>query len=98
MADHFAPYCPVQFLGSISVIASFFIPSSDKLQQAIILMAVFVSINILSNFLYNCFYGKEEIQYQTITEITENGNATILGIYLLIHLSYVTTLAFAYAS
>ncbi|MGC8851903.1 MAG: flippase [Minisyncoccia bacterium] len=79
------------------VLASFFAPNSNLLQKAIILMAVFVTINSLSNFLYNCFYGKEEMQYQTITEITENGTATVLGIYLLLHLPYATTLTFAYA-
>ncbi|MGC8944476.1 MAG: oligosaccharide flippase family protein, partial [Minisyncoccia bacterium] len=57
------------------VLASFFAPQSNKLQGAIILMAVFVTINSLSNFLYNCFYGREEMQYQTITEIIENGIA-----------------------
>jgi len=79
------------------VFASFFAPNSSLLQKAIILMAVFVTINSLSNFLYNCFYGREEMQYQTITEITENGIATILGIYLLFHLPYATSLTFAYA-
>jgi O-antigen/teichoic acid export membrane protein len=79
------------------VLASFFAPNSSLLQKAIILMAVFVTINSLSNFLYNCFYGKEEMQYQTITEITENGVAAILGIYLLFHLPYATSLTFAYA-
>ena len=79
------------------VIASFFAPQSDKLQQAIILMAIFVTINSLSNFLYSCFYGREEMQYQTITKITENGIATGLGIYLLFHLPQATTLSFAYA-
>jgi O-antigen/teichoic acid export membrane protein len=79
------------------VFASFFAPNSSLLQKAIILMAVFVTINSLSNFLYNCFYGKEEMQYQTITEITENGVAAVLGIYLLFHLPYATSLTFAYA-
>ena len=79
------------------VFASFFAPNSNLLQKAIILMAVFVTINSLSNFLYNCFYGKEEMQYQTITEITENGVATVLGIYLLFHLPQAATLSFAYA-
>ncbi|MFA5441747.1 MAG: flippase [Candidatus Paceibacterota bacterium] len=79
------------------VFASFFAPNSSLLQKAIILMAIFVTLNSLSSFLYSCFYGREEMQYQTITEITENGMATVLGIYLLLHLPQATTLSFAYA-
>ena len=79
------------------VIASFFAPSSDNLQLAIILMAFFVTLNSLTAFLYSCFYGREEMQYQTIAEITENGVATVLGIYLLLHLPQATILSLAYA-
>ncbi|NMB92447.1 MAG: flippase [Parcubacteria group bacterium] len=79
------------------VLASFFVPQSNKLQGAIILMAAFVTLNSLSVFLYSCFYGREEMQYQTIAEIVENGIATALGIYLLLKIPTAHTLTFAYA-
>ncbi len=87
--------CLFTFL--LIVIASFFAPKTDHLQLTIILMAIFVTFNSLTAFLYNCFYGREEMQYQTIAEITENGVATVLGIYLLFHLPQAPLLSLAYA-
>ena len=79
------------------VLASLFAPQSNGLRLAIILMAVFVTVNSLSGFLYSCFYGHEEMQYQTITELVENGIVTALGIYLLLRIPTAQTLTFAYA-
>jgi len=77
-------------------IISFLVPQTEKIKTAIWLIAGFTLINGISNFLYNCFYGKQEMQYQTITEIVEALVCTILGIYFISLNPHAYSLAIAY--
>lgn len=78
------------------ITASFFVPQAEKIKTTIWLMAMFTLINGMTGYFYNCFYGREEMQYQTITETIEAGVATILGIYFIYHLPKAYILSFAY--
>ena len=53
------------------VLISFFVPSAENIKITIWLMAIFTLVNGLTNYLYNCFYGREEMQYQTITKLSK---------------------------
>ena len=77
-------------------IISFLVPQTEKIKTAIWLMAGFTLVNGISNFLYNCFYGKQEMQYQTITEIVEALVCTVLGIYFISQNPHAYSLASAY--
>ena len=78
------------------VLISFFVPSAENIKITIWLMAIFTLVNGLTNYLYNCFYGREEMQYQTITEVIEAGIATVLGIYLisLVPKAYILSISY----
>ncbi len=78
------------------IIASFFVPHTEKIKTTIWLMAIFTLVNGMTNYFYNCFYGREEMQYQTITEVIEASVATFLGLYLIYHLPKAYILSFAY--
>lgn len=75
---------------------SFLVPQTEKIKTVIWLMAGFTLVNGISNFLYNCFYGKQEMQYQTITEIVEALVCTVLGIYFISLNPHAYSLAVAY--
>lgn len=78
------------------ILVSFFVPYTEKVKTTIWLLALFTLINGMTNYLYNCFYGKEEMQYQTITEAIEATVATVLGIYLISLVARAYILAIAY--
>ena len=78
------------------ILSSFLVPQTDQIKLVIFLVAGFTLLNGLSNFLYNCFYGRQEMQYQTLTEIIEALVTTILGIYLISLISRAYLLGIAY--
>jgi len=78
------------------VFVSFFVPYTEKIKTTIWLMAIFTLLNGMTNYFYNCFYGKEEMQYQAITEAIEATVTTLLGIYLISLLPRAYILASAY--
>jgi len=78
------------------VIASFLIPQVAKTRITILILAGYILINGLAVFFYNCFYGKQEMQYQSVTEIISVSLTTILGIYLVSLVSRAYILAIAY--
>jgi len=80
---------------AIAVI-SFLLPQTEKIKTAIWLMAGFTLVNGISNFLYNCFYGRQEMQYQTLTEIIEALGCTTLGIHFISKNPHAYSLASAY--
>lgn len=80
---------------AIAVI-SFLVPQTEKIKTAIWLMAAFTLINGIVNFLYNCFYGRQEMQYQAVTEIVEALVCTVLGIYFISFNPHAYSLAVAY--
>ena len=82
------------FIGIAAV--SFLVPQTEKIKTVIWLMAGFSLVNGISNFLYNCFYGRQEMQYQTITEIVEALVCTVLGIYFISLNPHAYSLAIAY--
>ena len=78
------------------VILAFLIPQSPKIRLTILILAGYILVNGLSVFFYNCFYGRQEMQYQSWTEIIGVASTTILGIYLISLVPKAYFLAIAY--
>jgi len=81
---------------ALIIVASFLIPQVAKTRITILILAGYILINGLAVFFYNCFYGKQEMQYRSVTEIISVSLTTILGIYLVSLVSRAYILAIAY--
>jgi len=81
---------------ALIVIASFLVPQAFGIRLTILVLAGYILINGFSVFFYNCFYGRQEMQYQSITEIISIALTTVLGIYLISLVSKSYFLAVAY--
>ncbi len=81
---------------ALIIVASFLIPQVAKTRITILILAGYILINGLAVFFYNCFYGRQEMQYQSVTEIISVSLTTVLGIYLVTLISRAYILAIAY--
>ncbi len=78
------------------IIVSFSVPQAPETKLTILILAGYILINNLSVFFYNCFYGKQEMQYQSIAEVISVSLTAALGIYLITLVARAYILAIAY--
>jgi|AntAceMinimDraft_18_1070375.scaffolds.fasta_scaffold02900_7 O-antigen/teichoic acid export membrane protein len=81
---------------ALVVIASFLVPQASGIRLTILVLTGYILISGFSGFFYNCFYGRQEMQYQSITEIISVTITTALGVYLITLISKAYFLAIAY--
>ena len=76
--------------------SSFFITNQSDIRIAILILAIYGSMNSMITFFCSFFQAKQRMQYQTLPIITQATFATIFGIFILFKAPSSVNLSYAY--